>query len=196
MSLSTFKNPSTLVQNQQQQQDQIKALIIGISGCSSSGKTTLARLLRDLFNQNSSGSSTINRTFILHQDDFYRPEADLPIHKGFRDWDCPEAIDISAMANSLQYIRSHGSLPVSNMSGKNPLSARDDSRTNHGIVENQVRYLPGEVDESSKRGTFDELIAEDEFSCGLCPSLKLCISSLPHKWYPRANIPNSSTADS
>lgn len=41
------------------------ALIIGISGCSSSGKTTLARLLHDIF---PSG------TFVLHQDDFYRPE--------------------------------------------------------------------------------------------------------------------------
>jgi nicotinamide/nicotinate riboside kinase len=41
-----------------------KSLIIGISGPSSSGKTTLARLLRDIF----------PNTFILHEDDFYRPE--------------------------------------------------------------------------------------------------------------------------
>jgi uridine kinase len=41
-----------------------KAFIIGISGCSSSGKTTLARLLRDIFPD----------SFILHEDDFYKPE--------------------------------------------------------------------------------------------------------------------------
>lgn len=41
-----------------------KALVIGISGCSSSGKTTLARLLRDIF----------PNAFILHEDDFYRAE--------------------------------------------------------------------------------------------------------------------------
>jgi nicotinamide/nicotinate riboside kinase len=41
-----------------------KAIVIGISGCSSSGKTTLARLLRDIF----------PNTFILHEDDFYKPE--------------------------------------------------------------------------------------------------------------------------
>lgn len=40
------------------------ALIVAFSGCSSSGKTTLARLLRDI----------LPNTFILHQDDFYRPE--------------------------------------------------------------------------------------------------------------------------
>ncbi len=41
-----------------------KAVVIGISGASSSGKTTLARLLRDIF----------PNTFILHEDDFYKPE--------------------------------------------------------------------------------------------------------------------------
>lgn len=43
-----------------------RALIAAISGCSSSGKTTLARLLRDI----------LPNTFILHEDDFYRPEAE------------------------------------------------------------------------------------------------------------------------
>lgn len=41
-----------------------KALIVALSGCSSSGKTTLARLLRDIF----------PNTFILHEDDFYKAE--------------------------------------------------------------------------------------------------------------------------
>lgn len=41
-----------------------KAVIVGISGASSSGKTTLARLLRDIF----------PNTFILHEDDFYKEE--------------------------------------------------------------------------------------------------------------------------
>lgn len=41
-------------------------VVIGLSGCSSSGKTTLARLLRDIF----------PNTFILHEDDFYKPESE------------------------------------------------------------------------------------------------------------------------
>jgi nicotinamide/nicotinate riboside kinase len=40
-----------------------KAIIVGISGASSSGKTTLARLLRDIF----------PNSFVLHEDDFYKP---------------------------------------------------------------------------------------------------------------------------
>jgi pantothenate kinase-related protein Tda10 len=41
-----------------------KALVVGISGASSSGKTTLSRLLCDIF----------PNTFVLHEDDFYKPE--------------------------------------------------------------------------------------------------------------------------
>ncbi|OPB46252.1 nicotinamide riboside kinase 1 [Trichoderma guizhouense] len=78
-----------------------KALIVALSGCSSSGKTTLARLLRDIFPS----------TFILHEDDFYRPETELPMKEGLLDWDCPESIDIPAMADALSYIRQHAAFP-------------------------------------------------------------------------------------
>lgn len=40
---------------------------------------------------------------------FYR----LPSKNGVLDWDCAEAIDVSAMAEALSYIRSHASFPVS-----------------------------------------------------------------------------------
>ncbi|KAI6088998.1 P-loop containing nucleoside triphosphate hydrolase protein [Hypoxylon rubiginosum] len=78
-----------------------KAVIVGISGASSSGKTTLARLLRDVF----------PGTFILHEDDFYRPETELPSKDGLLDWDCAEAIDIPEMTRALSHIRTHGTFP-------------------------------------------------------------------------------------
>ncbi|KAI2632397.1 P-loop containing nucleoside triphosphate hydrolase protein [Hypoxylon sp. NC1633] len=78
-----------------------KAVIVGISGASSSGKTTLARLLRDVF----------PNTFILHEDDFYKPETELPLTEGFRDWDCAEAISIPDLTRALSHIRAHGTFP-------------------------------------------------------------------------------------
>jgi nicotinamide/nicotinate riboside kinase len=42
----------------------INTLVLGISGASSSGKTTLSRLLRDIF----------PNTFILHEDDFFKED--------------------------------------------------------------------------------------------------------------------------
>ncbi|KAF7545742.1 hypothetical protein G7Z17_g8937 [Cylindrodendrum hubeiense] len=96
-----------------------RALIVALSGCSSSGKTTLARLLRDIF----------PHTFILHEDDFYRAETELPSRDGLLDWDCAEALDIPAMAESLAYIRQHANFPPTldskedqNSVGKCPVS--------------------------------------------------------------------------
>lgn len=59
-----------------------KAIIIGISGPSSSGKTTLARLLQSVFSPTSTSTSTsgtgLAQTFILHEDDFYLPDNEYP----------------------------------------------------------------------------------------------------------------------
>ncbi|KAK8107677.1 P-loop containing nucleoside triphosphate hydrolase protein [Apiospora kogelbergensis] len=94
-----------------------KAVIVGISGASSSGKTTLARLLRDIF----------PNTFILHEDDFYKAESELPMRDGLLDWDCAAAIDIPGMAKALSYIRQHAAFPVSLMQNQ-----QHTSRTDHG----------------------------------------------------------------
>ncbi|MCJ1472114.1 ribosylnicotinamide kinase [Lambiella insularis] len=77
------------------------ATILGLSGPSSSGKTTLARLLR----------SILPHTLILHEDDFYRSEEQLPFRAGMRDWDCAAALDIPALVKALGFIRENGRLP-------------------------------------------------------------------------------------
>ncbi len=64
-----------------------KAVIVGISGPSSSGKTTLARLLQRIFygvqldcdsraqdNDNDNDNDNKLNTFIIHEDDFYYPD--------------------------------------------------------------------------------------------------------------------------
>lgn len=78
-----------------------KTLVIGISGPSSSGKTTLARLLRDIW----------PKTFILHEDDFYWPDNQIPVRDGVQDWDCLEALDMDKLRDTLQYVKQNGMLP-------------------------------------------------------------------------------------
>ncbi|KJR83921.1 nicotinamide riboside kinase [Sporothrix schenckii 1099-18] len=91
-----------------------RAIVVGISGCSSSGKTTLARLLRDVF----------PNSFILHEDDFYKNDKDIPISvDGLADWDCAEALSLPDMEKALLHIRTQGALPVSRNSH---LSCRTD----------------------------------------------------------------------
>lgn len=78
-----------------------KALLIGISGVSSSGKTTLARILRDVF----------PKTFVLHEDDFYKTDTEIPVNNGVVDWDCIESLNMPALEQALTFIRSNGKLP-------------------------------------------------------------------------------------
>ncbi|KAK5116379.1 hypothetical protein LTR62_007926 [Meristemomyces frigidus] len=79
-----------------------KALLIGISGPSSSGKTTLSCLLRDIY----------PNTFILHEDDFYKPDPQIPLTtSGLADWDCLDALDLPALEKALKHIRTTGLSP-------------------------------------------------------------------------------------
>ncbi|KAK9362499.1 P-loop containing nucleoside triphosphate hydrolase protein [Lipomyces starkeyi] len=78
-----------------------KIFLIGVSGPSSSGKSTLARLIRYV----------LPKSFILHEDDFYKPETEIPVVNGIEDWDCPEAIDFVALRAAIDYIKKNRKLP-------------------------------------------------------------------------------------
>lgn len=83
-------------------------LLVGISGPSSSGKTTISRLLRDIL----IGSPDFH-TFILHEDDFYKTDNEIPVNEeGLQDWDCLEAIDLPLFERVLKYVKDNGKLPA------------------------------------------------------------------------------------
>ncbi|KAL5113443.1 ribosylnicotinamide kinase [Pleosporales sp. CAS-2024a] len=79
-------------------------LLLGISGPSSSGKTTLSRLLRDIF--------PASKLFILHLDDFYHTDADIPRRNGVQDWDCLESLNVAQLQDALHHIKTHGTSPA------------------------------------------------------------------------------------
>lgn len=79
-------------------------LLIALSGPSCSGKTTLARLLRD---------ALAPHAFILHEDDFYKTDAQIPVKKvadgrELQDWDCLESLDLEGLRDMLAYIKATG----------------------------------------------------------------------------------------
>ena len=112
-------------------------LLIGLSGPSSSGKTTLARLLRSVFAPN---------LIILHQDDFYRPEAELPIRHGLRDWDCAEAIDVPAFLSALRFIKKYGR-PPDDLVSKEDQNAVGESGVSGGEIEEMRIRVGRELEE-------------------------------------------------
>ncbi len=107
--------------------EESKALIVGISGVSSSGKTTLARLLRDIF----------PNTFILHEDDFYKTDGEIPINQeagSVADWDCLESINLPAFEEALSYIKKNGMSPP-DLSSKEDKNSVGEVNVNRKLVD-------------------------------------------------------------
>lgn len=107
-----------------------KAFILGLSGLSNSGKTTLSRLLRTVFGPSS---------FILHQDDFFLAENELPLVDGLANWDCVEAVDFRALMRALDHIHKYGELP-------SDLDSKEDQN-----VTGQSGVSPQEVEDAKKK---------------------------------------------
>lgn len=81
-------------------------LVVGISGLSSSGKTTLARLMRSALQEASESA------LIVYQDDYFVPDAEVLVRDdGLQDWDRAEAIDWRRLRRVLEHIRATGALP-------------------------------------------------------------------------------------
>ncbi|KAJ5109007.1 Phosphoribulokinase/uridine kinase [Penicillium angulare] len=123
-------------------------IIVGISGPSSSGKTTLARLLQQIFcgvdlqlnpestSQESEKENGKLNTFIIHEDDFYYPDDQIPYTTTksgkIQDWDTIGAIDTSFLAQALLYVRENGRLPPRLQ------SKEDQNESSHSGVEESL----------------------------------------------------------
>ncbi|KAE8325043.1 hypothetical protein BDV39DRAFT_179596 [Aspergillus sergii] len=108
--------------------------VIGISGPSSSGKTTLARLLQRIFSK----ADECLFTFIVHEDDFYFPDDRIPYTttasgKTVQDWDTIDAIDVKFLSSALSYIREHGHLPP-RLKSIQDLNEKSDSGVDEGTI--------------------------------------------------------------
>ncbi|KAL4941223.1 hypothetical protein BDV06DRAFT_212822 [Aspergillus oleicola] len=129
--------------------------IIALSGPSSSGKTTLARLLQRVFsNQPQSetqdhGQDHVQiKTFIIHEDDFYHPDdkiptVTLPTGKSIQDWDCLGALDIPFLSSALRYVHEWGHLPPRLRSKEDLNDVSPNSGVEEGFIE-ELRKLVAE----------------------------------------------------
>jgi len=80
-----------------------KPLLVALGGPSSSGKTTVAKTLHAL----------IEDSFLLHLDDFYLPDKQIPLDPatGVQNWDCVEAIDFDRFKKYIHQIKIGEELP-------------------------------------------------------------------------------------
>lgn len=109
---------------------ELPPLLVGLSGASSSGKTTVARLLRDIF----------PNTIILHEDDFYLPEDQLPVKDGIVDWDSAGSLDIAALVEALKHLKATSEVPAGFVSKEDRNDVGDS-----GVSAETVARLRSEV---------------------------------------------------
>ncbi|ODV60596.1 ribosylnicotinamide kinase [Ascoidea rubescens DSM 1968] len=96
---------------------------VGITGPSSSGKSTVSKVLQYLFNQlsqhkdghtngtNNMHSSSIS-SVIIYEDDFYKSDAEMPfnVEQHQLDYDCPDSLHMDRFINELRFIKKHNKL--------------------------------------------------------------------------------------
>ncbi|KAM5446364.1 ribosylnicotinamide kinase [Microsporum audouinii] len=125
-----------------------KVVVVGISGPSSSGKTTLARLLRTVFNSKQKSNVDV-RAILVHEDDFYKADDRIPVTttsagKLVQDWDTIEAFDVKHFVSCLSYIRQTGKFPPRLKSKEDLNDAMDsgvDEATVHALQERVAQRL-------------------------------------------------------
>ncbi|CCE64647.1 hypothetical protein TPHA_0I01410 [Tetrapisispora phaffii CBS 4417] len=79
-----------------------KVILIGLGGCSSSGKSTIAKI----------ANSLITNSVLIHQDDFFKHDNEIPINSKYniQDWDTPDAIDFDLFKQELISIKKDGKI--------------------------------------------------------------------------------------
>ena len=87
-------------------------LLVGCSGCSSSGKTTVVKLLNSIIQAKDKeyGTNYQSNIIILHEDDFFKTDADIPIDpkRQIMNWDCPEALNLDLFKKELHNLKQNG----------------------------------------------------------------------------------------
>jgi uridine kinase len=81
-------------------------MIIGIGGVSTAGKSSLAFQLRKYYSPKA-------RVKILCQDDFIKPESEIPRIKQHIDWECPDSIDHEMYFHAIQRERKVNDIVIS-----------------------------------------------------------------------------------
>ncbi|KAK5944177.1 ribosylnicotinamide kinase [Knufia obscura] len=151
-------------------------LIVGLSGPSSSGKTTLARLLRQIFNVTAGGISL--RLFILHEDDFYKTDKLIP-RKTFTssdhgkreldDWDCVESLDLPLLQRVMSHVKEHGELP-------SDFASKEDQNTigESGVSGDAIESFKHELESWLQQLPSPESRSEAQ-SAGSSASMTICL---------------------
>ncbi|KAL8788112.1 MAG: hypothetical protein Q9213_001870 [Squamulea squamosa] len=138
-------------------------LVVALSGLSSTGKSTIASHLPSIF------SPPFYTLTILHVDDFYKAQADLPYRQGLLDWDCAQSLDWPRLENAVKRWRKGVEIKKGNI---NPQPQFQDAaitrahgkiQQDNGITQALVEQLRSEAPGLRPERGFQRILILDGF---------------------------------
>ena len=113
----------------------MKPFVVGIAGGSGSGKSTLAIGLQKTFP---------NAVLIFHLDDYFKPEADVPVRANMANWDHPQALYYTKMVHDLAALKAGKTVTVLTKSpALNPSFVKTGKRIPVDFVPQQIIIVEG-----------------------------------------------------
>ncbi len=115
--------------------DTSSSLLLALSGPTSSGKTTIANALSTIF----------PTSLLIHADDFYKTDAQIPLKNGLQDWDCAASLDFERLWTVLRDVRAGGEVPT-DLVRQGGVENGVHAPVVGGVSEEVVERLRGEVE--------------------------------------------------
>lgn len=127
--------------------------LLGISGPSSAGKTTLAHLLSSVFAPHVQN--------ILHGDDFCKDISLLPTYNGYPDADGPGGVDFEKMIETLNYVKVHGGkLPENFSSWQADVFHDQEGKALQMVLQDTLKQIRSKISEHLKGVQYSIVIME------------------------------------
>ncbi|KAL8873210.1 MAG: hypothetical protein Q9174_001293, partial [Haloplaca sp. 1 TL-2023] len=115
-------------------------LVIALSGLSSTGKSTIASHLPSIF------TPPYYHLTILHVDDFYKPQTELPYRAGLLDWDCAASIDWHRLETAVRKWKDGGEVQEGKVNPQPQFSTSpSEEKDLGGITQTLVQDLRDEI---------------------------------------------------
>ncbi|KAL8915104.1 MAG: hypothetical protein Q9171_000407 [Xanthocarpia ochracea] len=138
-------------------------LVVALGGLSSTGKSTIASHLPSIF------PPPFYVLTILHVDDFYKPQVDLPYRDGLLDWDCAQSLDWPRLEDAVRKWKNDVKTKEGNINPQPQfqdaaVAGKDKGKTpENSITEALVDQLRGEVPTPGPEGGLQPILILDGF---------------------------------